>query len=126
MKTIKQTYRIEAPIEGVWEALVNPSEIDAWGGGSAVMDDKVGTEFSLWNGDIHGKNIEVKQYELLKQEWVSGDWPEPSIVTFLLTPNGNGTKVDLVHENIPDKETKEIEEGWKKYYLGEVKNLLEA
>ena len=126
MKTIKQTYRIEAPIEGVWEALVNPSEIDAWGGGPAVMDDKVGTEFSLWNGDIHGKNIEVKQYELLKQEWVSGDWPEPSIVTFLLTPNGNGTKVDLVHENIPDKETKEIEEGWKKYYLGEVKNLLEA
>lgn len=126
MKTIKQTYRVEAPIEGVWEALVNPGEIDAWGGGPAIMDDKVGTEFSLWNGDIHGKNIEVKQYELLKQEWVSGDWPEPSIVTFVLKPDGNGTKIELVHENIPDKEAKEIEDGWKKYYLGEIKNLLEA
>lgn len=126
MKTIKQTYRIEAPIEGVWEALVNPSEIDAWGGGPAVMDDKAETEFSLWNGDIHGKNIEVKQYELLKQEWFSGDWPVPSIVTFVLKPDGNGTKIELTHENIPDKEAKEIDEGWKKYYLGEIKNLLEA
>ncbi len=125
MKIVKQTYHIEAPVEGVWEALVNPSEIDAWGAGPAIMDDKEGTEFSLWNGDIHGKNIEVKKNEKLVQEWYSGDWPEPSIVSFLLTQEANGTQVDLIHENIPDKEAKEIETGWKKYYLGEIKNLLE-
>ena len=46
MKIIKQTYLINSSIEDVWQALVDPKYINAWGGGPAKMADKVGTKFA--------------------------------------------------------------------------------
>ena len=53
---IKQHYVIKAPVAKVWRSFVDPKVIDSWGGGPAKMDDKVGTKFSLWGGDIYGIN----------------------------------------------------------------------
>lgn len=125
MKTIKQKYLIKAPIEKVWQALVDPSIIDDWGGGPAEMDDKVGSDFKLWGGDIHGRNLKVTKNKQLVQEWYGGDWDQPSRVTFTLTEKGPKTEVQLLHENVPDNEVKSIEDGWSKYYLGPLKQLLE-
>ena len=125
MKTIKQAYLIDAPIEKVWNALVVPKEIENWGAGSAKMDDKVGTKFELWGGDIHGKNTRVVKNKILEQDWYGGDWPQPSKVTFLLSEENGKTKLDLIHENVPDEEAKNIDEGWKDYYLGPLKDYLE-
>lgn len=54
MKIIKKSYEINVCVEKVWVALTDPAEIDNWGAGPAKMDDKVGTRFELWGGDIHG------------------------------------------------------------------------
>ncbi|MCL5435124.1 MAG: SRPBCC domain-containing protein [Patescibacteria group bacterium] len=126
MKTIIQDYRINASIEKVWEALVNPRNINNWGGGPAKMDDKEGTKFSLWGGDIHGTNIEVERFKKLVQEWYGGKWEEPSIVTFKLQKLGNSTKLSLLHENVPDNEYDDIDKGWKEYYLGPLKEYAEG
>lgn len=125
MKTINQKYQINAPIEKVWRALVHPDEIEKWGGGPTVMDDKEGTKFRLWGGDIHGTNKEVVEEEKLVQEWYGGKWKEPSMATFALIPENDGTLLELLHENVPDKEAKDIEQGWKDYYLGPLKDYLE-
>lgn len=125
MKTIQKNYVIMAPVEFVWKAFVDPHEIDAWGGGPAVMDDNEGTAFSLWGGDIHGKNIEVIINKKLVQEWYGGDWREASRATFLFYPEGNKTKVSLLHENVPDSEAKDIDAGWDDFYLGQIKSHLE-
>jgi len=125
MKTIKQVYKINAPISNVWKALVDPKIIDKWGGGPAQIDEKVGTKFSLWGGDIHGKNIEIVPNKKLVQEWFGGDWKNPSRAIFTLTEIENGTELSLLHEDVPDEEVKEIDEGWKIYYLGPLKKLLE-
>ena len=125
MKSVKQTYLINASLEKVWQALVNPKIIDEWGGGEAKMSEEKGFEFSLWGGDIHGKNIEVVKNKKLVQDWMSGEWEEYSKVTFNLSEDNGKTKLDLIHENIPDNEAKEIEDGWRRYYLGPLKELLE-
>ena len=125
MKTIKKSYVIMAPVAFVWKAFVDPHEIDAWGGGPAVMDDNEGTAFSLWGGDIHGKNIEVVINKKLVQEWYGGDWLEASRVTFIFNSEGNKTQVSLLHENVPDAEVKDIDSGWDDYYLGQIKAHLE-
>ena len=83
-KTIKKVYKISATVDKVWNALVDPSVINEWGGGPSKMDSKIGTDFELWNGDIYGKNIEVVPKGKLVQEWFGGDWAKPSIVTFTL------------------------------------------
>lgn len=125
MKTIKQTYVIYASVEKVWEALTEPSIIDKWGAGPAKMDNKVGTKFSLWGGDIHGKNIRVIKHKELVQEWFGGEWDKPSIITFTLTEKDGKTTVDLVHVDVPDAEVDDIADGWKTYYMGPLKKLLE-
>ena len=125
MKTLKQTYHIHAPVEKVWQALVDPKEIDAWGGGPVKMDEKVGTKFSLWGGEIHGKNIEVTPKKKLVQEWFGGKWDEPSIATFYLSMQAGKTSIDFLQTNIPDNEVEDIADGWKKYYLGPLKSFVE-
>lgn len=125
MKTIKQTYNINATVERVWDALTNPKTIDKWGGGPSKMSDKEGIKFEFWGGDIYGKNIKVIKNKELVQEWFFGDWPTPSIATFKLQSNGNKTTIQLIHENVSDKEAHDIDDGWKRYYLGPLKELLE-
>ena len=130
MRVIKQTYQINTSLEQAWKALTDPAYIDAWGGGPAKMDEKVGSKFELWEGDIHGTNKEVAQLptgsKKLVQDWYSGNWPKPSQVTFTLTGIGNNkTRVDLLHENVPEKEVDDIDDGWKSYYMGPLKEFLE-
>ncbi len=126
MKIIKQTYNIKAPVEKVWQALVDPKIINKWGGGPAAkMDDKVGTEFKLWGGDIRGKNTKVVKKVELAQNWISGDWPTPSKLVFKLSAVKGGTQVDLIQTGVPAEDIDDIADGWKEYYLGPLKDFLE-
>lgn len=125
MKTIKQIHTIRVPVEKVWRTIVDPKEIERWNAGPAQMNDKVGTKFKLWGGDIYGKNTEIVKNKKIAQDWYAGDWPEPSKVTISLTAENGSTKIDLSHENIPDEEAESIDEGWNLYYFGEIKKLLE-
>jgi len=125
-KIIKQKYEIAAPMEKIWKALTDVTVITAWGGGPAVMDANTGTEFSLWGGDIHGKNIEIVPGKKLVQEWYGGDWPKPSLATFILSePKPGITLVELIHEDVPEAEVENFDQGWKDYYLGALKDYLE-
>lgn len=125
-KMIKQEYTINSSAAEVWKALTDVEFIDRWGGGPAKMDDKVGTEFSLWGGDIYGKNIEVVKNKKLVQEWYGGDWAKPSIVVFKLEENNAYTKVTLEHADVPEDEIKNIDNGWQDYYMGPLKEFLES
>ena len=127
MKQVEQTYVIEAPLDKVWQAFVEPEIIVRWGGGPAKMSAEASSDFSLWGGDIFGTNTKVVEHELLEQDWYSGDqWPQPSKVTFSFKSDGDKTIVRLKHTNIPDDEAKDIEQGWQDYYLGPIKELLES
>lgn len=125
MKSIKQKYLINAPVEKVWKALVTPKEIEGWGAGPAKMDDKTGTKFSLWGGDIHGENTKVVENKILEQDWFGGEWNESSKVKFVLSEENGKTKLELFQENVPDEEADNIDDGWKEYYLGPLKDYLE-
>ncbi len=126
MKTIKKECHIMAPLNAVWDALVNPKTIDKWGGGPVKMSERK-EKFSLWDGEIHGTNLEVIPHKKLAQEWYSSDDPNHATqVTFTLTHKGNCTTLYLKHEKVSDKNYDSINEGWELYYLGEIKKLLEG
>jgi activator of HSP90 ATPase len=95
------------------------------GGGPAKMNAKVGMKFSLWGGDIYGTNTDVTDSKLLFQDWYGGEWDKPSKVSFTLTKINKGTRITLHHTDIPDKEFDDIADGWKRYYLGPLKQFLE-
>lgn len=131
MKVIEKAYNINAPVEKVWDALINPEIIETWGAGPDVqMSDVVGSEFSIWGGDIFGKNVEIVENQLLKQEWYgSKDWNKPSIVTFDLRSKEDSTILKLTHTDFPEQVDQESFEsfasGWDDYYVGPLKELVE-
>jgi len=123
MKTIRQHYFINATPEEVFQAITNPFTIELWSGYPARMDEKEGTEFSIFDGDIAGKNIRITQNEQLIQEWYFGERPEQSIVTIDLKAHQMGTKINLEHTNVPDEEYDEFLEGWNNYYWGAIREF---
>lgn len=127
MKSYKTYFDIKAEPQDVFTALTNPFSIELWSGGQAVMSAEVGFEFSLWDGDIIGKNLEVLSNEKLVQEWYFGEEVEElkSIVTIKLWEKRNNTSVELNHTNIPDEAYDNIVEGWNEAYFGAIKALLE-
>ncbi len=128
MKTIQQTYHIQASPADVWRALTNAKDIENWSAGPARMNDQVGTEFSLWSGNIWGKNIKVVPQKQLIQEWYSVEdkpWDKPSVVNFMLCAEKNGTQVELLQTDVPDEYAKGISDGWREYYLGPLKDYIE-
>lgn len=125
MKDLKRVYHINAPVEIVWQALVKPEHITGWGGGPAVMNDKKGSAFSLWGGQIHGTNTDVVAPSTLVQDWYGGKWLQGSIATFTLDEEENGTKLTLLHKDIPDDAYEDINKGWDLYYLGPLKKYAE-
>jgi activator of HSP90 ATPase len=123
MKTIKQHYFINATPEEVFSAITNPFTIELWSGYPAIMEAKEGTEFSIFDGDISGRNIKITENLQLVQEWYFGERPEQSIVTIDLKPHQMGTKVILEHTNIPDEELENFNEGWNEYYWGAIREF---
>jgi len=120
MKNLKRYYIVPAPPEEVYAALTNPLSIQLWTGEEAIMSTEPGTEFSMWDGSITGKNLEFVEDKKIVQEWYFGDNPDASIVTIILHTDKQGTSAELRHTNIPDADFDEISEGWDSSYFGAV------
>jgi uncharacterized protein YndB with AHSA1/START domain len=101
----------------VWRALVDPAELAAW----LMPNDfaaEIGHEFSLETGDdvvgtIHAEVLEIDEPKLLRCRWsgVFGD----TEVTFELFPEGDGTRLRVVHDGFGDPVPPEFEgfdDGW--------------
>jgi activator of HSP90 ATPase len=117
LKDFKNSYIIPTTPDEVFIALTNPLTIELWSGYPAVMSAEPGTEFSLWDGDITGKNIAIEENKQLIQEWYFGDIEKPSIATINLLDHKKGTLIELCHTNIPDEDFENITTGWNEYYF---------
>jgi uncharacterized protein YndB with AHSA1/START domain len=123
MKDFKKYFIIPASPEDVFLALTIPVTIQLWTGEPAEMSTEPGSEFSLWDGSIVGKNLEFENGKKIVQEWYFGDQPVQSIVTISLHPHKQGTSVELVQTNIPDDDYHDIVDGWEQSYFGALKEF---
>ncbi|MFZ0281201.1 MAG: SRPBCC domain-containing protein [Bacteroidales bacterium] len=120
MKTFKKTFKINASPSDIYAALTNPYTIELWSGYPAEMSEETGSEFSLWEGDITGKNLEFIPDRKVVQEWYFGDQDDKSIVTININSDGENSIVTVEQTNIPDDDFAEIAEGWREYYIGAI------
>lgn len=125
MKELRKYFRIKGTVEEVYAALTNPFSITLWTGAEAVMSEEVGSEFSLFDGDISGLNLEFEKDQKIVQEWFFGDQDAKSIVSITLRPDRHYTKIELHHSNIPDEVYEEMEHGWNTFYFGSLKEFFE-
>ncbi len=123
MKNLKRYFLLHAEPKDIYNALTNENMIEIWTGEHAEMKPEAGTEFSLWDGSVTGKNLEFEENRKIVQEWYFGEQDEKSIVTILLHPDKKGTNVELRHTNIPDDAFENISDGWDEDYFGALKEL---
>lgn len=120
MKDFKKYYIIPEEPGIVYQALTNPHTIRLWTGEPAEMSTVPGSEFSLWDGNITGRNISFEENRKIVQQWYFDGQEEQSIVTIILHPHKQGTSVELRHSNIPDEAYEDISEGWTQSYFREL------
>lgn len=126
MKDFKKYYVITASPEEIYLALTTPATLQLWTGEPAEMSLEPGSEFSLWDGSIVGKNLEFEEGKKIVQQWYFDSQPEDSIVTIKLHPATQGTSVELKHTNIPDADYDDIVDGWNTVYFASLAEFYEA
>lgn len=104
--------------EEVYAALTYAATIQLWTGEPAEMSTEPGSEFSMWEGSIVGKNLAFEAGKKIVQQWYFEGQENESIVTIKLHPHKQGTSAELLHTNIPDEVYDEMVEGWEENYFG--------
>ncbi len=122
MKEFKKYYKLPASPSDIYNALTNPVMIEIWTGEHAEMNTEPGSEFSLWDGSIVGRNIAFEKYKEIRQVWYFGEDIE-SEVTIRLHSQHEGTSIEVHQTNIPDDAYENIIEGWDEDYIGNLKEL---
>jgi activator of HSP90 ATPase len=126
-KAIKQTVTFKTTPHAIYEALMDEKKHAAFTGGEAKISRKAGGKFSIYGGDIEGKNLELITDQKIVQSWRYSDWPEGhySTATFTLEPIEKGTRLTFNQTDVPDDKYEDIKQGWKDYYWGPMKEMLE-
>jgi len=126
VKDFKKYYSIPATPEEIYMALTNPITIELWTGETAEMSTEPGSEFSMWDGSITGKNVEFEPGKKIVQQWYFEGESDNSIVTIKLHPDKGGSSVELRHTNIPDSDFDDMVDGWNNSYFGGLIDFFEG
>jgi len=119
-ETIQVSTFIPAPPMRVYAAWLSSTEHTAMTGGVAVVDPKVGGKFTAWDGYIEGANRELIEGRRVVQSWRTNEFPKDapdSLLTVNFDPDGKGTRLTLLHSDIPEGQGRGYEGGWVEYYV---------
>jgi uncharacterized protein YndB with AHSA1/START domain len=116
---IEQVEHFSASPEVVYRALTDGKTHAAFTGAVAKIGAKVGGTFSVWNGHIRGKILELVPGEKIVQAWRAKDFPieyPDSNLEIRLTPDSGGTKLRLLQTHVPQEHVENVHSGWQSRY----------
>ena len=112
---------LPAPMEEVFRHLTDPAAITRWMGQHATLEPAVGGVFELdINGvPIRGRYLEIDPPRRVVVSWgVAGNTdlpPGATQVEFTLTPTAAGTRLRLVHRDLPPQQASIHATGWQHF-----------
>lgn len=91
---------------------------DMFTSSSAKIDAREGGTFSLFDGHIIGRILELVPDKRIVEAWRVVDWPAGvySIARFDLQPKGAGTQLSFDHIGFPDGLKQHLADGWQQHY----------
>ncbi|MFC2068348.1 SRPBCC family protein [Chloroflexota bacterium] len=126
-KTIRQSEIFKSHAHEVYEALMDSKKHSEFTGSDVRLNRIIGSEFSVYGGNIQGVNLELVPDQKIVQSWRYSDWPEGhySKITFSLKEFPYGTRLTFTQTGIPYEFYDDISRGWHDYYWGPMKEMLE-
>jgi activator of HSP90 ATPase len=116
--SLHQEIDLKASPQRVYEILLDSKQFAAFTGMPAEIDAKVGGAFSMFGGQIVGRNVELVPAARIVQAWRPAQWDPGvySIVRFELKPQNAGVKVILDHTGFAEGDYDHLFEGWNGHY----------
>jgi activator of HSP90 ATPase len=124
--TIHQSTYIKVDPAQVYQMLLSSAEFsactkksfDMFTASSAKIDPVVGGAFSLFDGHITGRILELLPDQRIVEAWRVVDWPAGvySVARFDLSAEGSGTRVIFEHIGFPEGLKEHLSIGWQQHY----------
>ncbi len=115
--------KIDTTAEKIYTSWLSSEGHTKMTGGTAKISDKIGDEFTAWDGYIEGKNIELEPYKRILQSWRTSQFLEDeqdSQLEILLNEVDGQTELTLIHTNVPESGEHYIK-GWDESYFQPMK-----
>lgn len=117
---------IPATPRQIYDAWLNGEQHEAFTGAGASGAPDVGSGFTAWGDYIWGTNLALEDGRRIVQAWRTSEFPEgapDSRLEVVLEPAGDGTRLLLIHDEIPEGQAGEYEKGWVEYYFIPLRNF---
>jgi len=91
---------------------------DIFSASSAKIDSLVGGTFTLFDGHITGRILDLVPHQRIVEAWRVVDWPAGvySIARFDISAEGSGTRVIFEHVGFPEGLKEHLSIGWQQHY----------
>ena len=124
--SLQEEIHLKSNPQRIYAILLDAKQFAAFTGAPAEIDPKAGGPFSLFAGQIVGRNVELVSNERIVQAWRPAHWTPGvwSLVTFALKPEASGTIVSLDHKGFPVGDFDHLEWGWHAHYWEPLKKFL--
>jgi activator of HSP90 ATPase len=99
------------------------------GGGPALINPRAGGDFTAWDGYISGRTLVLEPSSRILQTWRTTDFPpgaQDSLLEITIEPDGQGSKLTLIHTEIPDGQSEDYRQGWEEYYFGPMQEYFDS
>ncbi len=108
----------------VMQLLTDAELIRKWSGSEAVVENKAGGRFELFDGWVKGTVLKTSGNELA-YTWKEENWEKESEVHYLLKEDEAGTKVILHHTGLPNEdEVKAHKSGWTDFFFDPMEDFI--
>ena len=103
----------------VYELLTNGTKFGEVTGQPGKGGETEGVPFSLFDGWLTGRQVELIPNEMIAQAWRFQNWESGiySMIRFKLLPEGNGTRLILDQDGIPAVFHEHVKTNWDGFYF---------
>lgn len=110
----------------IYEALLDTQRANIWSHGQAKVSKRIGTEFELFDGNVHGTLMQATPGKSIMQTWRLKNWPQDhfSTVTLKFIENQDGVTVNVNQVGVPVGQEELIRKNWMGYYWNAIKESL--
>lgn len=122
-------FHLEAKPKRVMELLTDEQLISEWSVANAEFDPRGFGKYKMFDGWVSGEVL-IASDNKLSYTWKTTDWAadaKPSEVLFILSQEGQGTKVVVKHTGLPSEEEMEgHRDGWQEHFFGPMEEYIET
>jgi uncharacterized protein YndB with AHSA1/START domain len=118
-RTITLAAHLPAPPARLYRMYLDPKQHAAFTGAPVSIAPRAGAPFKAFGGALSGRILQVSANRLIVQSWRSIEFAAKDLdATLILTfwPAKGGSRIELTHVNVADRDFAGVAEGWSRYY----------